>query len=95
MLQVGKVQTTEELCILLDTEEFSFRFEFVFSAPSSKMTLADKVNMVRTQSLHYLIYANQAEIDQLVDIFYNHLSLVVLHSQLHLQLPHTCIVIIQ
>ena len=67
MLQVGKVQTTEELRILLDTEEFSFRFEFGFSAPSSKMTLADKVNIVRTLSLHYLIYANWAEIDQLVD----------------------------
>ena len=67
MLQVGKVQTTEELRILFDTEEFSFRFEFGFSAPSSKMTLADKVNIVRTLSLHYLIYANRAEIDRLVD----------------------------
>ena len=53
LLQVGKVQTTEQLCILLDTEEFSFR-------------LADKVNIVRTLSLHYLIYANRAEIDQLI-----------------------------
>ena len=33
------------------------------------MTFADKVNIVKTLSLHYLIYGNQADIDQLMDGF--------------------------
>lgn len=67
ILQVCEVQTTEQLHILLDSEEFSFRFEFGFSAPSRTFTVADKDDIVKSLSLQYLIYANRAEIDQLKD----------------------------
>ena len=65
----GAGLTTEQLCVQLDSEKSSFRFEFGFSAPSSKSNFADKVNIVKTLSLHYLIYGNQADIDQLMDGF--------------------------
>ena len=65
MMQVANVQTAEELQKLLDSEEFSFRFEFGFGIPSCKVTLADREDVVRSLSLHNLIYANKAEIDQL------------------------------
>ena len=65
--RLAKFRQLNNSAFYLILRNFQFRFEFGFSAPSSKLTLADKVNMVRTLSLHYLIYANRAEIDQLMD----------------------------
>lgn len=66
-LQVGKVQTTDQIRVLIDSEEFQFRFECGFSAPSSALTVGEKEDIMKSLSLHYLIYANRAEIDQLMD----------------------------
>ena len=67
LLQVSKVQTTEQLRVLLDSEELSFRFEFGFSAPNRELNLEDKSDIVKSLSFHYLVYANRAELDQLMD----------------------------
>lgn len=58
LLEISKVQTIEQLRILLDSKKFLFQLEFGFSVPSGVLTLVDKVNIVRTLTLHYLIYAN-------------------------------------
>ncbi|XP_062511824.1 G2/M phase-specific E3 ubiquitin-protein ligase-like [Corticium candelabrum] len=65
--KVSKVQTTEQLRVLLDSEELSFRFEFGFSAPNRELNLEDKSDIVKSLSFHYLVYANRAELDQLMD----------------------------
>ena len=87
MMQVSNVQTTEELQTLLDSEEFSFRFEFGFGVPSCKVTLADREDIVKSLSLHNLIYANKAEIDQLKEGLQTHGVLSLMERYPHLFRP--------
>ena len=65
--QILSAHTTEELKVLLDSEEFEFRFDAGVTTPSAALTLQDQKQVAISMAMHFLVYTTKAELDQLKD----------------------------
>ncbi len=60
------METAEDLQALLDSDEYSFRFDIGVSIPSST-ALVNKEGIALSIAMHYLVYRCKAELDQIKD----------------------------
>ena len=67
--QIENCESTDTLRNLLDSAEFAFRFECGCSMPSSSVAIEDKYSISRCISMHYVIYLQKAELDQIKEGF--------------------------
>ena len=64
-MQLESASTNEELQDLLNSEQFSFRFDCGVCQPASSININDKQHLVSSIALHYCIYACKAELDEI------------------------------
>ena len=65
LLQIQECCDIESLCNLLDSPEFLFRFECGCPMASSSLTIDDRYTLVKSIALHFVVYAQKAELDDI------------------------------
>ncbi len=66
-MQLESASTDKELQDLLNSEQFSFRFDCGVCQPASSIKLIDKQHLISSIALHYCIYAELDEIRRGLD----------------------------
>ena len=64
-MQIEDATSTEELRALLDSDDFTFRFDAGVCMPSSSVTLKNKGEVAKSIAMHFTVLAIKAELDQL------------------------------
>ena len=64
-MQVTEVQNTQELQALLMKEEYDFRYACSYTKPVANLTTSNINEIVLCLALHFIIYSNKAELDQI------------------------------
>lgn len=64
-VQVQAATTTEELLRIVNSEDFDFRFRCGFSKPACNINISHKDELVKTIWIHYVFFAQHAELEQL------------------------------
>ena len=64
-MQITEVQNTQELQALLMKEEYDFRYTCGYTKPVANLTTSNVKEIVLCLALHFIIYSNKAELDQI------------------------------
>ena len=64
-MQITEVQNTQELQALLMKEEYDFRYACGYTKPVANLTTSNVKEIVLCLALHFIIYSNKAELDQI------------------------------
>ncbi len=66
-MQLESVANLEEMKLLLDSDEYSFRFDIGLSQPSASLKFSDREMLVKSFATHFAVLSVKAELDQLVE----------------------------
>lgn len=67
LVQLGAAKTVEEMRVLLDSDDFEFRFDVGVSDFSMKLELSDCDRIIQSLATYFTIVRVKAQIDQMID----------------------------